>query len=328
MFVSRNCDPLYSTFLGILQVFVLFIYRKCCLLFMLLPLVRGQITIEIEATDSASISKVELFGSIRDVISDKEQISFGITEKPLLDGAERYSGGRPQDVFVRSPTPWNDLYLSYGWPQVKRTLRPVRSTITGIKTEPVIVATKEFINNSTYTALFNAGILQEVQNTVTNSWERGHELTVGYSLMYEVKMGFGSVSSGGGVSYTSAWGKTTTESQTLRVGSTSALEVTLEPGQAVVASMTATRGTMNVLVDYEATLDGIVACNYPRKYNGHHFWAYNVRAVMGALNLPTTLRSKETLRIGFYSTARLILSDLVTKKKLLSIPVSITPVDY
>lgn len=75
---------------------------------------------------------------------------------------------------------------------------------------------------------------------------------------------------------------------------------------------------MDIQVDYSASLDGDVACNYPRRFKGHHFWSYNLNAVQAASNMRRTVKSSETIRIGFYSNARIIVSDKVSSKRLAS----------
>jgi hypothetical protein len=291
------------------------------LLLLLLPLLAScEIIIDIEATGSANTSKVTASGSIADVISDEEMRSFGITENRLRDGAERHSGGRPQDVFVRSPTPWNDLYVSYKWPQVTRVFRPIRTEIIGIQSEPVIVATHYMENNSTKEGLFRAGVAQQLEDTVSNMWSQNNQLTLSQSVKYEVKMGLSSVTGESSLSYANSWGKTNTESVSKTVGSEAGVAVLLQPEQAANVSMTATRGAMTIRITYSATLTGTVACNYPKKYKGSHFWGYNINNVLNAANMQTSFTSTETIRIGFYTNARVILTN-AKKKTLKKVPV-------
>ncbi|MBT9431030.1 hypothetical protein JZM24_00525 [Candidatus Sodalis endolongispinus] len=58
------------------------------------------------------------------------------------------------------------------------------------------------------------------------------------------------------------------------------MTVALEPGQAVVAQMIASRGRAKVEVEYLSHLDGLVAMNYGSPYNEHHFWGRDVASVL------------------------------------------------
>ncbi|XP_049881987.1 spherulin-2A-like [Pectinophora gossypiella] len=286
-------------------------------LLLLLPaFAYARISIDIQAGSNEQNAKIEYLGSNVDIISDKERGTWQITDSKLKDAARAYSGGRPDDVYVRSPTPWNDLYTRYGWQQVQRTLLPRNARILGIKTEPVIVSTQEFVNNSTKKASYNAGITQSVEETVSNTWSKGGELTVGQEITYSIKIGVGEVGGTTSISYTSSWGEETTKSKSVTVGSQSGVTIDLDPGQSVQVTLSATRGTMEVQVDYTAHLDGFAACNYSGRYNGHYFWAYDINACLSAAGLPRSVDSSEVIKIGFYSDAKVEVSDKKSNKLL------------
>lgn len=233
---------------------------------------------------------------------------------PVL--SSRFSGGRPSDVFLKSPTPWNDLYKRYGWSQVRRTLYPRRAKILGIRTEPTAVKSDDFINNSSVRAKYNTGISQQVQDTASSSWSKGGELSVGQEISYGIDVLFGSIGGSTSLSYTSSWGEETSKTRTVVIGSNSGVEVELDPGQAVKATLFATRGTMEVQIDYTASLYGDLTCNYPDTYRGHHFWRYDLNAVQNAGGLRKTVDSTEVLKIGFYSDAMVVVTDIKSRSTL------------
>ncbi|RVE53786.1 hypothetical protein evm_001448 [Chilo suppressalis] len=272
--------------------------------------------VNIKASLIEGVSAVDFVGSTLDVISDQEIQTFGLATEPLKNAADRYSGGKPDDVFLKSPTPWGDLYKTYGWAEVRRRLTPQSAKIIGIRSQPVIVTTQEFKNDSSVNATYNAGITQQVQETVSNTWTKGGELTVGAEISYSVDLAVASVGGTASMSYASSWGRENTQSKSVTVGSTSAIEVELKPGQVAIATLHAIRGTLEVEVNYTATLEGSVACNYGKKHKDHHFWSYDVNEVLGAAGMRKSIDSTEVLKIDFYSDAKVQLMDKATNAPL------------
>ncbi|KAJ2951088.1 hypothetical protein O0L34_g5469 [Tuta absoluta] len=297
------------------------------LLFLLPTVTYATININLSTGTDQNIAKVEILGSSVEILPDGERNAWKINDDQLKDAAAAYSGGRPSDVYLKSPTPWGDLYRRNNWHQVQRTLVPKNARILGIRTEPVIVTTREFTNNSSAKATYNAGINQAVDETISSSWNKGGNLQVGQEINYKVDFGVGEVGGKTSFSFSSSWGQGTSKSQSVTVGSSTGVQVFLEPGQAVIATLTATRGTMEVQVDYKATLDGIVVCNYEDKFKDHFFWAYDVNACLSAAGHPRSIDSTETLKIGFYADARVVVNDLVTSHNLLDKKVPVNRVE-
>ncbi|MFC5724167.1 ETX/MTX2 family pore-forming toxin [Streptomyces gamaensis] len=268
------------------------------------------VNVDIKAGETAASSRISASGSEYHVISDVERNTFKVTDAPLKSAVERYFGRRPNDAYVKSPTPWGDLYRTYGWQEVTTNLTVQRAEIIGISSQPVIVANKILRNNSSVPADFDAGISQQVSNTVSSSWSTGGSFTVGQKFTYKVEF----LGTGGGgetsLSYTQSWGVSETKTHTVTVGSTSGVRVRLEPGQAVRVNLTASRGTLRTRVTYRGSLTGRTAVNYNPAYQGHHFWGLSIGAVLGsgALNPIST----EDITVGFYANDIIELVDIVT----------------
>lgn len=255
-------------------------------------------------------SSAEVSGSIQHIITPEERTSFGINDGQLKSAVEKYFGKAPKDAYVSSPTPWGDLYKTYGWEQVSVVLVPVKAEILGITSNPTILKTQKFINSSSVTGTFNVGITESVTNTVSSSWSTGGTLTVGEKISYGIKIeGVASVGGEISISYSQSWGIGGEESSSATVGSSSGVTVVLEPGESVVSELSASRGEMRVLVTYDAYLKGYVAVNYDPTYKDHHFWALPISEVMSAAGISNSAKSNETMNIGYYSNARVELKD-------------------
>lgn len=289
-------------------------------LLVLPTLALARIDVQISGKFDDNNMNIYLSGSDAGVITDQERTTFQLTDSNLKNGVQAYFGKYPQDTFVRSPTPWGDLYESFGWSEVVRTLVPKTGRIVKISSEPMVLLQQIFENNSSKPAMFNVGISQAVATTVSSKWTKGGELSIEQEINYEFDIEVAETGSRS-LSYSSLWGETAEKSQTVTVGSSSAMELMLQPGQTVVAQLEATKGSMLVEISYEASLSGAVAVNYDDVYKGHHFWGLDVNAVMTHGNIKNMLMSKEVIEIDFYSNAKVVVNDSVDGMRMMEVNV-------
>jgi hypothetical protein len=249
-------------------------------------------------------------GSFSHLIADSERTTFGIQDAQLKDAVRQYFGRAPNDAYVRSPTPWGDLYQTYGWPQVETNVRVISATVTDNSLTQTALASKTLKNNSSITGTFTAQLSQSVTDTVETNWSQQNSVSVTQSVNYGIKIIGGETT----FNYTYTWGQGGSQSTSVTVGDAVGVEVVLAPGQSVLATLSAGRGTLTVRVVYQATLSGLVAVNYDPPEQGHHFWAFDVNAVLRAGNLPTTYQITTDITIGYYSNGEVILTDPTTGK--------------
>lgn len=267
------------------------------------------IDVSVTAGPDGKSSSATVSGSIQHIITDQERNTFKLNDAQLKAAVNAYFGKAPNDAYLHSPTPWNDLYETYGWQQVSTVLVGTSADILGISSEPVIVKTQEFVNDSSKDGVFNVSISEEVSNTTTSTWSTGGVLEVGQTISY--KINYEGAEAGGetSMSYSQSWGVGGEQSKTITVGSTSGTTVTLKPGEAVIAELSASRGTMKVKVNYNAYLIGYTAVNYNPAYKDHHFWALPIANVMSAGGISNSVPSNEVLDIAFYSNSKIIIRD-------------------
>ena len=274
------------------------------------------LSISIDAGQDTASSKVSISGYLQHIISDTERMTFHLSDYELKQAVGKYFGKNPDDAFLHSPTPWNDLYKTYGWDQVQTVLVPVSHQIVGVTTNSVAIKSQVFENYSSKSASFDVSISDTVSNTVTNTWQTGGSLTFGQTIKYEV----GFLGTGGGgetsLSYSQSWGVGGSKAQSQSVGSSSGVMVTLEPHQSVKSVLTATRGVMKIRVQYNAYLIGKTAINYGSTYKGHHFWALAIQNVMNGGNIQNSVQSTEDIEIGYYSNGKITLQDANTNENL------------
>ena len=82
------------------------------------------------------------------------------------------------------------------------------ATITGITSEPVIVATKTFSNNSSKKATFDASISDQVTNTTESNWsETDADRSSADDFLWNRIWRFGSAGGSTSMSYNHSWGQ-------------------------------------------------------------------------------------------------------------------------
>lgn len=267
------------------------------------------IQVQIVAGTDKQSSSVVATGSVQHIITNEEVTTFGIGDNQLKNAVDKYFGKKPNDAYLHSPTPWNDLYKTYNWPQVKTILVVESAEILEVTSEPSIVASRTFTNNSSVEGTFNAGISEQITNTVTNNWSTGGTLSIGQDFEYGVSfLGIGAKGKTS-MSYSQSWEVGGTHSQQISVGSESGVSVKLKPGESVESVLSASRGVMKVRITYKAYLIGNTAINYNPTFKGHHFWSLGIDAVMRSGGISNVKQYTEDIEIGYYSDAKVELMD-------------------
>ena len=133
------------------------------------------IDIEVVAGKNKAASSVNVSGSIQHVITDQERKKFGLNDTQLKEAVAKYFGKEPNDAFLHSPTPWNDLYKRYDWQQVTTVMAVESGEILGFTSEPVVVKTTELSNRSSISVKYDASINDSVKDTTSTNWNTGGE---------------------------------------------------------------------------------------------------------------------------------------------------------
>lgn len=267
------------------------------------------ILISIIAGINAASSNATAVGEETYVIKDEERASFQIgTDQELKNAFGKLMGKTPDDIFLHSPTPWGDLYKTYNWPEVKNHISVKDITITEITSEPSIIATKTFENNSSQKAVYNTSISESMTNTIESSWTNEDKFSAGYTIKgsFSVLPGVVNIESGYTFNFDHSWGKGGSTASSTTLGSATGVSVELNPGEAVIAQLTATKGRIKVKVKYRAYLTGNVASNYSSVYKGHHFWWWDVNDVIAAAGTNNEKIITNDLEFGYYSNAKVI----------------------
>ena len=282
--------------------------KAAALLAFVLPLALG-IDISLVAGQDASSSSIQVTGSDIHVITDDERSTYGLNDANVKSAVEKYFGKKPDDAYLHSVTPWNDLYKTYGWKQVTVTFKSTKAQILSLSSQPIILANKTLENDSKHKATFRADITDSVTNTVQNGWSTTEQIKIGQKFSY--KVGFLGTGAGGETSleYTQSFGQSGSQSKSTTVGSSEGVTVDLGPGQKVLAELEASRGALKARIWYEVSISGDIAINYGGSYKGHHFWALDANQVMNSVGNTLTKTVTEDIECAYYGGGHVKLVD-------------------
>ncbi|KAJ8708079.1 hypothetical protein PYW08_010445 [Mythimna loreyi] len=284
---------------------------KLFVLVFILKIVVGKIRIDANVDKDQNVI-ITYSGSETDLITDDDRNSFKIGKNNLYSAVQQHLGKRPSDVYLKSPTPWGDLYTSYNWEPVKRELSIKSATVKSLTKNPIIVMTQDFENSSNQTIKVNTGISHTIENTLTTSWSREKEITVSQEIEYEFNVGIAKAKGVTAFSFAATWGVSEEKTKTEVIGTTSGMEVELKPGEAVTAVLSASAGYLEVEVEHKASLRGNLAVNYKKKHRSHHFWGPWIGNVMETAGIKNEIIKKETIRFGFHVEGNLRVYDKET----------------
>ncbi|XP_050358174.1 spherulin-2A-like [Nymphalis io] len=275
-------------------------------------IIEAKITINVTAGKNASDVEINYSGYDLDIIGDKEIELFNINKINLKKAVKNKYNMLPRDVFLKSPTPWGDLYKTYNWEQVSRLLKVKSARLKESTVKSMVVLSQDFENKSNVTIKANAGISQTVENTISTTWSRNKETTVSQDIEYDLNVILAKISGTTSFSYSSSVGKSEEKSETVTIGTTTNVETELQPGQAVTAVLSANRYNLEIEVLYEVTLRGNVAVNFRKAYNGHHFYGPSIKSILMSGGLNTEVTVTEIIKLGLYTDGSLKVYDKVT----------------
>jgi hypothetical protein len=274
------------------------------------------ISIDIVAGPDEHSSSVKATGKVWHVITDQERATFKLTDDVLKWMIYYYFEKKsPEHVYLHGPTPpYGDMYAGYNWQQVVTILQVESAQILGITSEPVILGTKDLINDSDKRATFHADMSETINETTSSSWSTGGTLSIGETAEVSCEfLGVGAKASTS-LSYSQSWGINSEKSKSVEVGTESGVQVELDPGESVIAELSSSRGVLKVRIRYKAGLWGLVAMHYDELHQGHHDWGLPIGNVMRNVGVCNEVISTEDIEIGYYTNSKVKLRNKKTNK--------------
>lgn len=267
------------------------------------------IDVRIQAGLKDSDCSVKASGTVIHPITKKEINSFDVSALKLREGVGKFYGKEPDRVALSESDEIGHLYNDFDWKTVQTVLKAKDARVLEVTSEPRIISTQPFINESKKSGKYNANISQQVEQTTETNWSDTDTIEISQSFSY--KVGFLGTGVGGetSMSYSHEFGRGGGESKAVTVSASQGVEVELDPGESVMCRLSASRGVMKVRIIYEATLIGDVAVDYHKGYKGHHYYAFDVGEIRNALGSNSPLEFTEDIEVGFFANASVKLED-------------------
>lgn len=260
-----------------------------------------SISLDIQAGADGRDGAIAAGGQDEHVITDAEQRSLGLGEAVLKSAIEEHLGRRPNDVFLHSPTPWGDLYQTYGWPEVKVTVATVHTEVAGIEKLPTVAAYTNFINHDNFRTKVGGDVSATIFHNVATRWHdsRTEGSTVKIGASFKVLGLGGDLSVDFKSEHTFGKDDTTTAGDSHTYADK--VERELDPGGSFEARITVTRWELKGRVRYRVSLSGAVAVNYDVPQAGHHFHAVDIATVMAKAGLQSSFEITSDVTIGYFT---------------------------
>ncbi|XP_021967588.1 hydralysin [Folsomia candida] len=189
---------------------------------------RGNFAVRISPTSST------ISGSHQLVITSELRRQFGIpNDSDLKNGVRIDFGKTPNDAFVKSRTPWNDLYSTYGWQQVTSKMTgQLGSSFTERETRSVI-ATNDYDNESNQNVTIREILSHVIYDPVETTWSGEVGLSASHDFNIDVLFMKGSAS----LSFTTKIGYSNKKTSASTVGSSTEVELVLRPKSSVTVEI-------------------------------------------------------------------------------------------
>lgn len=266
-------------------------------------IIEARLKINITVGSFRNNVKIQTFGSDMKVVTDKDIKMFNITDYNLNRGFHVELGKAPDNLFLKDPTYYDDLFQFYEWEPVKRKLFVKKIKILEPVFEDVELKRQSFINNSSTTVRSNVSIFQNVETVVRSSWEKKGILDedIYYNItVYLHNNYFG---------YIKKWRDSKIMSKNLPIGIAEEGFIETKPGQIVTTKLSAHKTVVLIEITYAAVLTGSIIGDYQNLYGKYHFYAPAVIDIMRAANLTNEFLTKELLEIRCYTSPKLDLVD-------------------
>lgn len=283
-----------------------------CILFF--TICEGKIEINISTSNYLNRTMITYKGSDIKHVTDKEILLFNITKDNLSRGVKKEFGKYPDEIYLKDPTYYGDVFKKHKWPEVRRTLSVKNITIVEFIKKGVVLNRIDHINNSTDIIRSKIEFSEPVTNTITAIWnKRGLPED---DIKFEVNIDFGYAK----VKHEANWRDPGVAAFDLYTRKTEAF-VDIPSGQSIVAKLLTEKIILLIEVEMHAHLKGNILVNYARKYGSQYQWSPKIENIMKAAKLYNGLTTTLLIEVRYYTNGRIEVidknsgADIVTTEK-------------
>jgi hypothetical protein len=264
----------------------------------------GDMYVRLQSDTSGNYSSM-FGGGFQRLTNDADRKLFNLSDDDVKKAIGVQLEKEPKSIYYNNPTGWSDYnYDTWGWPQINVALTPVSAVVTGKDVTALMLATNEVENGTDKIVPTNLAFTAKMNNSAEVNWSKTSTLSVSQDIGFEIGF-FGSKTTFG---FSQAWQNGASHSQSLEIGSTTTILYDLDPKERVVVQLWGEAGKANVEVTYQATLTGVVFCNYKDRQKGHFFWGIDIGSILNTLGRPNSIEMKQQLSLTSYLYTRTVVT--------------------
>lgn len=297
-----------------------------------------SIKITVEAGETIPESKIYSAGESKHIIKPSEQEIFNLTDGQMYKAWMQWAWEKvteeslkafkkpgilplilaliPKDVMLHEPTEW-ELYPQQNWDETTVDAKPYEMEILEIV--PDLIAGNQTIlsNTSSVTTTQTVDLEYTQESSATDSWSTEQAVGIDESISFEYRF----MGSDTTLSYEQTWGQTESHTYSDAITTKISTNVTLEPGQQVIAKLIIVQNAMRIKIQYLSKVNGDATANYNPPFLDHHFYRMPASKLPEYIGLTSSsCLTEEIIDVKFFSTAFVQTEDFETGKVISRIP--------
>lgn len=269
---------------------------KSVIAIMAIPILcSAKIKIDIKTDSYYEDVRIKFSGYDSKLVTDKEIALFNITKNNLLKGVRVELGRYPENIFLKDPTPYKNLFKRFKWQEVRRHLKITKTKVLQIVNENAVVNVHEHINTASHSINYTGDVFQRVENTILSLWSK-------YGLpeddiFYDIEVKFHNKIH----KYENKWRNDSVKTVNSDFGLKKEGFIEIMPDQTILSNLTGLKTIILIEVEYTAKLTGSIIADYEALYGKYHFYAPTIAKIMTAANLFNEVKTTEWIEIRCYT---------------------------
>lgn len=258
-----------------------------------------RIKIDIKTDSNYDDVRIKVSGHDNKLVTDNEIALFNITKENLLRGARIELGRYPNDIFLKDPTPYKNLYKRFKWEEVRRHLKITNTNVLQIVNEDVVVTVHEHINSASDSVNYTAAVFETVENTIFSFWsEYGLPKD---EMVYDIDVKFHNKR----IKYEIQWRNDSGRAVNSDFGVRKEGYTEVMPDQTILSKLTGLKTIILIEVEYTANLIGNIFADFENLYGKYHFYSPTIANIMRAAELENSVITTEWIEIRCYTEPKL-----------------------
>jgi hypothetical protein len=240
---------------------------------------------------------------VKNVISDEEIVLFNLQDQQLKEAIGSYFGKKPNDAYLKSPTPWGDLYEQYHWNQVERVSTIINPQIVIINVEEIVLKSQNFTNLSDSFQYIDIGYSIQTNYEVIFHWNNAAKVMIenpiSFSIDYDL---YQSVDT---AIFNVTYNQTNGYQYSRTIGATGEIQHSISPNESIIVDLVVNKYHMIAQFDIESHLIGFTVANYNPTYRDYHFWGFEIGQVMSARGIKNNITSTIQVELIYFDYVRM-----------------------